>query len=86
MASREGINFLGALPVDNELVQLLDNEAVASAAAENEVDEGEASKIGSEEHAFALLERYQKTPTSKLFKQMSEKVLARLVELDAASE
>lgn len=82
MAQREGVAFLGVLPVDTELVELLDGEAIAEkeAAGEN----GEARVIWSEdmkkEHAFDLMERYQKTPTYKLFRGMSEKILSRLEE------
>lgn len=78
MASREGLTFLGALPVDTELVELLDNEAIS---AEKGVDD-----VGAEAHSFALLERYQRTPTSKLFHEISGKVLARLSELAPPSE
>ncbi|TFK30863.1 cytosolic Fe-S cluster assembling factor CFD1 [Coprinopsis marcescibilis] len=48
MARREELQFLGSLPVDTELVELLDG--------------GKESGEG-----FQLLERYQKTPTAKLF-------------------
>lgn len=58
MARREGLKFLGSLPVDTELVTLLD-------AAEVEVDrdnEGTEPKT-----SFDLMSRYQKTSTAPLF-------------------
>ena len=51
MARREGLLFLGSLPVDTELVTLLDAADVRLDAVET----------------FDLSERYQKTPSSKLF-------------------
>lgn len=93
MAEREGLKFLGALPIDTELVDLLDGEAIAekendevkqelngssSAGRGVGVEEAEAKK---EEHAFKLMERYQRTPTYGLFRGMSDTILARLQEL-----
>lgn len=91
MAEREGIPFLGALPIDTELVELLDGEAIAEKEKEKDVVTGaagsgvEADSLvqALEEHTFALMERYQKTPTYKLFSGMSDKILARLEELSA---
>jgi len=86
MAQREGLTFLGALPLDTELVELLDGEAVAGKEAEAAAGGKESylSEEAKKEHAFALMGRYQKTPTYKLFCGMSEKVLARLQELSSA--
>lgn len=86
MASREGIPFLGALPVDTELVELLDNEAIAASETQQAENGGQESapESTSESHSFALMERYQRTPTSKLFQAMSDKILSRLNELGAA--
>ncbi|KAL0951493.1 hypothetical protein HGRIS_008178 [Hohenbuehelia grisea] len=58
MAEREGLPFLGSLPVDTELVTLLD---AASGG-------GEDSTGGS--GAFELLVRYEKTPSAKLFREI----------------
>jgi len=78
---REGLTFLGALPLDTELVELLDGEAMAEKEG---VKESYPSEEAEKEHAFVLMKRYQKTPTYKLFSGMSEKVLARLQELSSA--
>jgi DNA-binding protein YbaB len=84
MARREGVVFLGALPIDTELVELLDGEAMAeeavTAARDNAVDQSEEA---NKEHAFALMGRYQKTPTYELFRGMSGKVLSQLQELSS---
>jgi len=62
MARREDIAFLGSLPVDTELVTLLDG----GGRGEDEGPEGE----------FQLLERYSKTPSSKLFESIVSAVVA----------
>jgi len=59
MARKEGIPFLGALPVDTELVTLLD-------AAEG------TPREGSE---FSLAKRYQETPSAKLFERVLDRLL-----------
>ncbi|KAJ8521994.1 hypothetical protein ONZ45_g1384 [Pleurotus djamor] len=63
MARREQLPFLGSLPVDTELVTLLDapDAAIASSAS-----------------PFPLLARYQATPSSKLFKAMVPRALEYL--------
>ena len=79
MAAREGLAFLGALPVDTALVELLD--AAPPAGGESE-DEGVGA--GVDEHAeerFELLARYERTATAPLFKQIVDKVLGRLSEV-----
>jgi len=62
MARREGLAFLGSLPVDTELVTLLD-------AAVEEDDP---------ERPFDLSKRYQKTASSKLFQEMVDGMLRTL--------
>ena len=85
MAQREGVAFLGALPVDTKLVELLDGEAIAgqveTATRENAGGLIDQSEEENKEHAFALMERYQETPTYELFRGMSEKVLSQLQEM-----
>ena len=51
MARKEGVRFLGSLPVDTELVSLLDGE-------------GQEEEMKTE---FGLLHRYQKTASARLF-------------------
>lgn len=92
MAERESVGFLGALPVDSELVELLDNEAIAVAEAEakKQVEESsavdEATEARTVEHSFDLLARYQRTPTYKLFQEISSEALKRLAELGISSD
>ena len=64
MARKEGVPFLGALPVDTELVSLLD-------AAE----ETGSGFPGAEPRRFGLAKRYQETPSAKLFKQLVDRLL-----------
>jgi MinD-like ATPase involved in chromosome partitioning or flagellar assembly len=67
MARREGLPFLGALPVDTELVTLLD------AAEPDEGEEGEEKTKG-----FEVMERYQKTSSGKLFKPIVDAIMKTL--------
>ncbi|KZV98985.1 hypothetical protein EXIGLDRAFT_762986 [Exidia glandulosa HHB12029] len=59
MARREGLTFLGSLPVDTELVTLLD--AAEGAQADVSVEDQQAE--------FPLLHRYERTASFKLFHQ-----------------
>ena len=72
MARRESLTFLGSLPVDTELVTLLD-----AAEAEGPGETAELPEGGSK-RSFDLLERYQKTPTAPLFKGIVDKILEQL--------
>ncbi|KAI9512566.1 P-loop containing nucleoside triphosphate hydrolase protein [Russula earlei] len=60
MARREGVRFLGALPVDTELVSLLDAAEATPPKAESGVPD--AGSVGIE-----LVRRYQATPSAKHF-------------------
>ncbi|EMD41876.1 hypothetical protein CERSUDRAFT_110434 [Gelatoporia subvermispora B] len=71
MASREGIPFLGSLPIDTELVTLLDASDVSKA-------EDTASTSDGEVRSFRLLENYEKTPTASLFKTIAEQITRTL--------
>ncbi|KAH8829610.1 MRP-like protein [Flagelloscypha sp. PMI_526] len=64
LARKEGLTFLGSLPVDTQLVTLLD-------ATEPGPDE----PVG-----FSLLQKYQATQSSKLFQTITAAALARLTE------
>ncbi|KIK65685.1 hypothetical protein GYMLUDRAFT_39190 [Collybiopsis luxurians FD-317 M1] len=68
MAQREGLTFLGSLPVDTELVTLLD----ASSPSGEDASETNAENAPS----FRLLSRYKATPSSKLFEGILEKALS----------
>ncbi|KAH9486540.1 Cytosolic Fe-S cluster assembly factor CFD1 [Psilocybe cubensis] len=61
MARKEGLRFLGTLPVDTELVSVLD---------------GGVGEDGG--GVFRLLERYEKTATGKLFKDIVKGVVESL--------
>lgn len=65
MARREGLRFLGSLPVDTELVTLLD--AAEGAHAELPAEDREAT--------FPLLHRYERTASFKLFQAAVDTLL-----------
>ncbi|KAJ4472083.1 MRP-like protein [Lentinula aciculospora] len=67
MAHREGLNFLGSLPVDTELVTLLDASSLNGDAALEFRNE--------ESISFPLMQRYKATSSSKLFEAILEKLL-----------
>lgn len=56
MARKEELRFLGSLPVDTELVSLLDGAS-------------------EDRSRFTLLEKYEKTASARLFKNIIDKVL-----------
>ena len=70
MAKRENIPFLGTLPIDTELVTLLD-----AAETEQEDDRPAGNEVHEE---FRLLGRYKTTSSSKLFGPIVEKILLGL--------
>ncbi|KAI0077449.1 P-loop containing nucleoside triphosphate hydrolase protein [Panus rudis PR-1116 ss-1] len=67
MARREGLKFLGSLPVDTELVTLLD----AAEGSDNTTGNGESK-------SFEILERYRKTSTAPLFAKIAEEIVRTL--------
>lgn len=66
MAHRENLPFLGSLPVDTELVTLLDN------------GEPEESASSPGPTSFGLLQRYLETSSAKLFKAIVESIQTNL--------
>ncbi|THV07590.1 cytosolic Fe-S cluster assembling factor CFD1 [Dendrothele bispora CBS 962.96] len=72
MAQREQLTFLGSLPVDTELVTLLD-----AATAPSEVPPGSLPEEGPRSN-FTLLRRYKATSSAKLFEGILQKALASL--------
>ena len=72
MAKREGLQFLGSLPVDTELVTLLD------AAEPEKQEDGSTIPSRPANGTFDLPSRYQKTSTAPLFKKIAEAVIQRL--------
>lgn len=69
MARREGLKFLGSLPVDTELVTLLD----AAEVEESQPSEGEIVQ-----RSFGILRRYEKTSTAPLFAKIVEEIVRSL--------
>jgi len=88
MARREKLTFLGSLPVDTELVRLLDAAAVVENEAEAAATQTELSITDNPDvhssstvtslPSFPLMERYRKTPTYKLFTPFTEQIIASL--------
>lgn len=77
MARREGLTFLGSMPVDTELVTLLDAaESVPEGKTEDEVVEA------VRERSFELLKRYQQTSSAKLFKNIVDNVISALPKVE----
>ena len=77
MARREGLTFLGALPVDTSLVSLLDGDK----------DEDLFPPLADPSDAvtFELARRYKSTSSAKLFDNILVKLLDRIAALSASS-
>jgi hypothetical protein len=69
MARKEGVPFLGAMPVDTEVVTLLDAGATTRG-------EGSGSEIPDGE--FGLVKRYQETSSARLFGNVVDTLLGAL--------
>ncbi|KAF9460120.1 P-loop containing nucleoside triphosphate hydrolase protein [Collybia nuda] len=74
MARKEGLRFLGSLPVDTELVTLLDAADLEKSAAVSDVQ------------SFGLLQRYTATPSAELFKNIRTRMLEELDVLNTVTE
>ncbi|EIN14008.1 MRP-like protein [Punctularia strigosozonata HHB-11173 SS5] len=72
MATREQLPYLGRLPVDSELVTLLD------AAENSDADREDGHTDGS----FDVLKKYQKTTSSLLFKSIVASILETLTKIE----
>ena len=66
MARKEHLRFLGSLPVDTELVGLLDAESAVPEV------------ISDNQESFPLLRRYNATPSAKVFKGIVKNILDAL--------
>ena len=75
MARREGLFFLGTMPVDTDLVTLLD-------AAQINKSEDTPDEAKLREQSFELLQRYQKTSSAKLFQNIVDKVVQTLPKVE----
>ena len=88
MAESNGIGFLGRVPIDTVLVGLLDAVSkgeIPGADSSLEVNGGEpeaqdgvivSDEDGASRVDFPLLERYNKTTSSKVWKSIAEGVVA----------
>ncbi len=72
MAEREGLKLLGSLPVDTELVTLLD------AAEGGEQPTADSANDTISAGSFPLLQRYFNTSSWPLFKGIADHALAGL--------
>jgi hypothetical protein len=82
MARRESLPFLGALPVDTDLVSLLDAAEELTLAEERGGSETPTVAEGAAPpHAvFDLQRRYQQTSSAKLFKPIVDHIIAALLD------
>ena len=80
MAEKENLTFLGSLPVDTELVTLLD-------AAEGSKKDDAAAETSPEDSQkdFMLLRRYKKTSSWPLFRTIVEHAIGSLLLTDASA-
>ncbi|KAF9040490.1 P-loop containing nucleoside triphosphate hydrolase protein [Hymenopellis radicata] len=67
MAKRENLHFLGSLPIDTELVTLLD-----ASAPEQKL---KTVTISDTTRSFQLLEQYKSTSSAQIFKSIVDKIL-----------
>jgi hypothetical protein len=79
MARREGLTFLGNLPVDTELVTLLDAAERTDGSRDEEPTDGTGSP------SFVLLRRYQETSSAKLFKVIVDRALQKMSAVDGTT-
>lgn len=70
MAKKENIPFLGSLPIDTELVTLLD-----ATETEQEDDKPRGDPV---HEGFSLLRRYKTTSSAKIFGPIVENILSGL--------
>ncbi|KAH7916365.1 P-loop containing nucleoside triphosphate hydrolase protein [Hygrophoropsis aurantiaca] len=80
MARREGLPFLGSMPVDTELVTLLD----AAESNEPDLDTEKDRDDTLRSRSFELLQRYRKTSSAKLFETIVAKLIQTLPGVEQA--
>ncbi|CAD6889019.1 unnamed protein product [Tilletia controversa] len=81
LANREGIPFLGRIPIDPGLVRVLDDargEAKAVAPSQNEGGEGEGDAAAVPQLTRTLLARYTDSQTFPIFKAVVVNIMAEL--------
>lgn len=78
LCKRDGLKFLGALPVDTELVELLDGGAekvsLATVTSKPAINGTAANGVTT----FALIKKYQRTTSSNLMKPIAETIVGQL--------
>ncbi|TFY72801.1 hypothetical protein EVG20_g223 [Dentipellis fragilis] len=82
MARRENVPFLGSLPVDTELVTLLD----AAEGAEGKDEKNSAQPNESAERSFRLLARYQRTSSADLMKPIVDVIMGTLPLVESSAQ
>jgi hypothetical protein len=81
MAQRERLAFLGSLPVDTELVTLLDaaiSDEVPSEVPSGAVVSKDSDQSQENQSSFSLLRRYKSTSSARLFEVILQKALVGL--------
>jgi hypothetical protein len=77
MAEKNGLGFLGRVPIDTVLVGLLDAVSKGEIPGEGVLGDGDEEKVGNavEEKQFPLLDKYLQTTSSKVWKGIAEGVV-----------
>lgn len=79
LCKRDGLRFLGALPVDAELAELLDGGAEKASLAYSDTPTLATNGTAiNGETKFSLIKRYQRTASSKLMELIAETVVGQL--------
>lgn len=74
MATRNSIGFLGRVPIDTVLVDLLD--AVSKGEIQGAAISDDLAQEGNGSTTFPLLDRYNETTSSKVWKEITTKVVS----------
>lgn len=112
MAQEQGVGFLGRVPIDTKLVELLDEVVKGNIPVGDDIDlrvdqvsiKGEAKQDAqpisdaaaptdhlerltkTSQVPFPLFERYMETTSSKIWKTITDDILARLEERKALAQ
>jgi hypothetical protein len=86
LAKREKVPFLGSLPVDTELVTLLDAAQGADAVTEDTSSDGDPCGGALEPGGFELWRLYGKTSSAKLFETITERIVHALPTMEGEIE
>ena len=75
MANRNNINFLGRVPIDTVLVGLLDAVSKGEIQGAAISDESDGGIVKAEDATFPLLDKYNETTSSKVWKDITDKIV-----------